>query len=61
VYWELVRFVDLHGYVPSYQELADLVGCSRSTIKRHMDRLQEAGLVVRKAGAARSIVIRCVE
>lgn len=34
------------------------MGCSASTIMRHLDHLEEAGLVVRKERKARSIVVR---
>jgi DeoR/GlpR family transcriptional regulator of sugar metabolism len=57
-YKELVRFVDLHGYIPSYVELSRACGCSRSTVRRYLDQLQEAGLIERKTRQARSIVIK---
>jgi Fic family protein len=57
-YQELIRFVDLHGYVPSYAELSEALGCSTSTVSRYLDQLQEAGLIERRSRQARSIVIR---
>lgn len=62
VYRELVRFVDVHGYVPSYVELGWAVGCTPSTIARHLGKLAAAGLIHRpRKGRARSIVIRMGE
>ena len=57
-YKELVRFVDLHGYVPSYAELSGLCNCSISTVSRYLDQLQAAGLIERRSRQARSIVIQ---
>jgi DNA-binding MarR family transcriptional regulator len=61
LYQELIRFVDLHGYVPSYAELGSALGCSTSTVSRYLDQLQEAGLIERRSRRARSIVIKLVE
>jgi DNA-binding MarR family transcriptional regulator len=58
VYRELIRFVDLNGYVPSYAELGGAVGCAPSTVGRHLDKLQTAGLIQRRDGRARAIVIK---
>ena len=58
IYKELQRFVDLHGYVPSLRELGAIVDCSASTVKRHLERLQQAGLIERAGRSARSYVIR---
>jgi SOS-response transcriptional repressor LexA len=58
IYKELQRFADLHGYVHSLRELGGIEGCSASTIKRHLERLQKAGLIERAGRSARSYVIR---
>ena len=57
-YEELIRFLDAHGFVPSYAELSERLGCSPSTVGRYLDQLQVAGLIVRKSRRARSIVIK---
>jgi predicted ArsR family transcriptional regulator len=58
IYKEMQRFLDLHGYVPSLRELGAIVGCSASTVKRHLEKLQAAGLLQRAGRSARSYVIR---
>lgn len=59
VYSELISFVEVHGYVPSYAELGDRIGCAPSTIMRHLQKLERAELIVRsRKGRARSIVIK---
>jgi hypothetical protein len=60
-YQELIRYVDQHGFVPSYAELGSALGCSTSTVSRYLDQLQAAGLIERKAKRARSIVIKICE
>jgi DNA-binding MarR family transcriptional regulator len=57
IYKEMQRFVDLHGYVPSLRELAAIAGCSPSTVKRHLERLQAAGCIRRAGRSARSYVM----
>jgi DNA-binding IclR family transcriptional regulator len=59
-YRELLRYVDQHGYVPSYAELGEALGCSASTVGRYLAALQKAGLVSRRSRRARSIVIKQV-
>lgn len=40
----LQRFIQEHGYAPSYQEIADAQGfSSRSTAQKYVERLREAG------------------
>ena len=58
VYQELINWVDRYGYVPSYEEIGQRVGCSASTVMRHLDTLQKAGLIERRRGQSRSITIR---
>ena len=58
VYQELINYVEVHGLVPSYQELGQRVGCSASTIMRHLQKLERADLIERKHGRSRSIIIK---
>lgn len=61
VYKELISFVEVHGFVPSYQELGERVGCAPSTIMRHLQKLERAELIERRRGRTRSIVIRVAD
>jgi DNA-binding MarR family transcriptional regulator len=58
VYYELISFVEVNGFVPSYAELGERVGCAPSTIMRHLQKLERADLVERRRGRTRSIVIK---
>jgi len=57
-YMELTRFVDQHGYVPSYAELASTLGVAPATVGRYLFKLQKAGVIERRKNRARSIVIK---
>ena len=57
-YRELISFVEVHGYVPSYVELGQRLGRAPSTVGRYLDRLEAEGLIERAGRQARSIVIR---
>ena len=59
-YKELISFVDVHGFVPSYAELGERLGCAPSTVGRYLEELEEAGLVQRPGRRARSIIIKVV-
>jgi len=57
-YMELTRFVDQHGYVPSYAELASTLGVAPATVGRYLWKLEQAGVIQRKKNRARSIIIK---
>ena len=57
-YNELISFVEVHGYVPSYAELGQRLKVAPSTVGRYLDELQRAGLVERNGRRARSVVIK---
>ena len=40
VYRFIARYITVHVYPPSYKEIADALGISRSTVRRHI-RSQE--------------------
>lgn len=47
-----------HGFAPSVREIGTEVGlASPSTVKHHLDALEEAGLVYRRAGSPRALVL----
>jgi DNA-binding MarR family transcriptional regulator len=57
-YRELISFVEVHGYVPSYAELGQRLGRAPSTVGRYLDALEEEGLIERVGRQARSLVIK---
>ena len=57
-YRELISFVEVHGYVPSYAELGERLRVAPSTVGRYLDALERAGLVERNGRRARSLVIK---
>lgn len=44
------KFIDDHGYSPTHQELATMVGVSKYTIQRHVKVLVEEGRLTEAAG-----------
>ena len=57
-YLELISFVEVHGFVPSYAELGERMGRSPSTIGRYLDALESVGVIERRGRRARSIIIK---
>jgi DNA-binding MarR family transcriptional regulator len=57
-YRELISFVEVHGYVPSYAELGHRLGCAPSTVGRYLDKLEGQGLIKRVGRQARSVIIK---
>ena len=55
---EAIRRLTVDGVSPSYEDLAAAVGLkSKSGVVRMVDQLEHAGLIRRRRGRARSIVI----
>lgn len=52
---EIERFIAANGFSPTLDELAAKLGRGRSTIKRHVDRLQDEGRVRRCPGHDRTL------
>lgn len=47
-----------HGFPPTVREIMNAVGLKTpSTVQFHLNAMQDAGLITRKDGAARSIVV----
>jgi DNA-binding MarR family transcriptional regulator len=57
-YRELISFVEVRGYVPSYSELGERLGVAPSTVGRYLDALEAEGLVERVGRQARSLIIK---
>src|SRR5271165_2812536 len=56
VYDFLAKFVDEHGYSPSFEEIAEGLGLSSlSTVHKHISNLEEKGLLKRDYNRSRSI------
>ena len=56
VYDFLARFVDEHGYSPSFEEIGDGLGLSSlATVHKHISNLEEKGLLKRDYNRSRSI------
>jgi len=51
------RFSNVHGYMPSFRELALKFGTSTSVISYYLDQLEESGWIARTPNVARSIRI----
>ncbi len=50
----LAAYIDEHGYAPSYREISDGCGVALVGVARHLDRLDERG-VIELTGRARAI------
>jgi repressor LexA len=56
VYDFLQRFVEEHGYSPSYEEIGEGLGLSSpATVHKHISNLEQKGLLTRKYNQSRSI------
>lgn len=55
VYDFICHFVEEHGYSPSLREIGDGCFIGRSTVIRHLDRLERLGWLTHDTGKARSI------
>lgn len=51
-------FTKEHGISPTYREIAEITGKSRTTVERVIADLMAAGVITRRLGAARSIQVR---
>ena len=51
-------YLAMHTWSPSYREIADGCGLAwPSSVSRHLDRLEDWGLIRREPGQARSIAL----
>jgi DNA-binding MarR family transcriptional regulator len=53
----IIDFIVEHGHVPSVREIAAAIGRSPSTVHRHLRELERDGLIRRRPGLARSLVL----
>lgn len=54
----LCLYVDLFGYPPSLDELAELTGLHRNTVDFHLNQLEAAGYVTSTSGSRTTIPTR---
>ena len=57
VYQFICDYIQLQGYAPTLREIAAACYLGRSTVIRHLDKLEAAGRITREGGQARSITI----
>lgn len=55
VYTFIQNFVHEHGYAPSLRKIGEACYIGRSTVVRHLDKLEAIGQIERETGKARSI------
>ena len=54
----IARYMEQHGYAPSYQEIADAFGiASKQGVVRHLEALERKGYIEKSGATARSIRI----
>ena len=55
VYGFLCQFITEHGFSPSLREIGASCFIGRSTVQRHLDRLEAQGHIAREIGQPRTI------
>lgn len=54
----VTQYIQRNGYAPTLQEIADALGVSSlATVHEHLETLQKKGVIKRRSGAVRSLVI----
>jgi SOS-response transcriptional repressor LexA len=54
---QIEAFISGNGYAPTWDELAELIGKSKSTVQRNLELMRAKGLVTWKDGQARTLSI----
>ena len=57
VWREIALFIMMWGYPPSVTEIASGCDLSRATVSRSIDILAARGMITRRAGVGRTIVV----
>lgn len=57
VYGFIYQYIQTQGYPPSLREIATGCFVGRSTLYRHLDRLEMGGYIAREPGRARSLAL----
>ncbi len=60
IYLYIIKYIRKHGYAPSNGEIADNVGISATTVRRHIENLMQEGLLETDADPGTSRAIRVV-
>lgn len=58
VYHYIQQYIAEHGFAPSLRDIAEGCYIGRSTVLRHLDRLEAQGRIMRELGKARGIILR---
>lgn len=58
IYLYLIKYIKKHGYPPSNGEIADDIGISATTVRRHIEELMQDGLLETDADPGTSRAIR---
>jgi repressor LexA len=58
VYQFLKDFIRNHNFPPTVREIGEGCYLSRSTVTRHLDRLEAMGRIERQPGKARGITLK---
>jgi DNA-binding MarR family transcriptional regulator len=57
VYQFLKDYIRKHNFPPTVREIGESCHLARSTVMRHLDRLEAMGRITRQPGKARSITL----
>lgn len=55
VYRFIAKYITVHAYPPSYKEIADALGISISTVRRHIQELSDEEILETDADPERSL------
>lgn len=58
IYLYIIKYIKKHGYPPSNSEIADDIGVSATTVRRHIEELMQDGLLETDADPGTSRAIR---
>lgn len=60
IYLYIIKYIRKHGYAPTNREIAEDIGISAATVRRHIEDLMQDGLLETDADPGTSRAIRVV-
>ena len=51
------EYIQVHGYPPARQDLADLIGISKASVQKRVEGMIRKGLLTQKAGKFRTLTV----